>query len=48
MNLKELGYIKDKMSITTDWNTVNQTLIDGVKTKEIKNVIKTSGGLTEI
>ena len=48
MNLKELGFIKDKMSITTDWNPVNQTLIDGVKTKEIKNVIKTNGSLTEI
>jgi dTDP-4-dehydrorhamnose 3,5-epimerase len=48
MNLKELGFIKDKMSITTDWNPVSRTLIDGVKTKEIKNVIKTNGGLTEI
>jgi dTDP-4-dehydrorhamnose 3,5-epimerase len=48
MNLKEIGFIKDKMSITTDWSPVNQTLIDGVKTKEIKNVIKTNGGLTEI
>lgn len=48
MNLSELGFIKDKMSITTDWDPVNQTLIEGVKTKEIKNVIKTNGGLTEI
>ena len=48
MNLKELGFIKDKMSITTDWIPVNQTLIEGVQTKEIKNVIKTNGGLTEI
>jgi dTDP-4-dehydrorhamnose 3,5-epimerase len=48
MNLKELGFIKDKMSITSDWTPVNQKLIDGVKTKEIKNIIKTNGGLTEI
>ena len=48
MNLKALGFIKDKMSLTADWTPVNQILIQGVQVKEIKNVIKTNGSLTEI
>jgi dTDP-4-dehydrorhamnose 3,5-epimerase len=48
MDLKSLGFLKDKMSLTADWNPVNQVLIKGVQVKEIKNVIKTNGSLTEI
>jgi dTDP-4-dehydrorhamnose 3,5-epimerase len=48
MDLEAIGFIKDKMSIATDWTPVGQTLIQGVQVKEIKNVIKTNGSLTEI
>jgi dTDP-4-dehydrorhamnose 3,5-epimerase len=48
MDLKQKGFIKDKMSITADWSPANQQLIDGVQVKEVKNVIKTNGSLTEL
>jgi dTDP-4-dehydrorhamnose 3,5-epimerase len=48
MGWKIKGLKKDKESITSDWDLVNQKLIDGVKTKEVKNVIKNNGVLTEV
>ncbi len=48
MNWKIKGIKKDKVSITSDWDLINQKLIDGVKIKEVKNVIKGNGLLTEV
>ncbi len=42
------GAVKDKQSITSDWQFTNQKLIDGVKVKEVRNVAKENGTLTEI
>lgn len=42
------GAIKDAQSITADWVQVNQPLIEGVRVKEIKNVAKEAGRLTEV
>lgn len=39
---------KDKQSITSDWEMANDRLINGVYTKEVKNVIKNNGYLTEM
>ncbi len=39
---------KDKQSITADWVPFETDLIDGVKVKEVKNVLKNNGFLTEI
>lgn len=39
---------KDKQSITAGWAPVASSLIDGVAVKEIKNVLKNNGHLTEI
>jgi hypothetical protein len=41
------GATKDQQSITADW-TVPQRLIDGVAVKEVRNVPKDSGLLTEV
>lgn len=40
--------VKDKQSITADWIPVTAGLISGVKVKEVKNVLKNNGFLTEI
>jgi dTDP-4-dehydrorhamnose 3,5-epimerase len=40
--------IKDKQSITSDWEFTNIAMIDGVMLKEVKNVIKNNGALVEI
>ena len=48
MGWKIKGLKKDAISITSDWDLVNQPLIHGVVTKAVKNVIKNSGVLTEI
>tara|TARA_R110002124_G_scaffold225213_2_gene390580 strand:- start:789 stop:1319 length:531 start_codon:yes stop_codon:yes gene_type:complete len=42
------GAIKDPQSITAQWTPTNQALIDGVQVKEVKNVLKNNGHLTEI
>lgn len=42
------GNIKDKQSITSDWQLTSQQLIDGVRFREVKNVVKVNGLLTEI
>ena len=39
---------KDKQSILADWNRHNYPLIEGVEYKEVSNVIKHSGWLTEL
>ncbi|MCE6989109.1 dTDP-4-dehydrorhamnose 3,5-epimerase family protein [Dyadobacter sp. CY323] len=40
--------IKDSKSITAQWSLTNFALIDGVSVKEVKNVLKNNGHLTEI
>lgn len=42
------GTVKDRQSITSDWEFTNQTMITGVVLREVKNVIKGNGALTEI
>jgi len=48
---KELGYIEEsqkrKQSVTSDWEPVHG-FIDGVKVREVKNVCKKDGILTEV
>lgn len=39
---------KDPQSITADWVPVISDFIEGVKVKEVKNVLKNNGYLTEI
>lgn len=39
---------KDSQSITADWVPVASNFIDGVQIKEVKNVLKNNGFLTEI
>lgn len=46
-NLKTVA-LKDKQNITSDWEMTNIQLIEGVQVKEVKNVIKNNGYLTEI
>ncbi len=41
------GCTKNEQSVTSDWEP-HQALIDGVKVKEVKNVPKENGFLTEI
>ena len=40
--------VKDPKSITAQWSPTNLTLINGVSIKEVKNVLKNNGHLTEI
>ena len=40
--------VKDQQSITADWDFTRQRLIDGVTIREIRNVPKENGYLTEI
>ena len=42
------NFKKDKQSITADWEQVTQNLISGVEYKEVRNVIKDNGYLTEM
>jgi dTDP-4-dehydrorhamnose 3,5-epimerase len=42
------GASKDQQSITSEWEAMNQTLIAGVRLREVKNVLKANGSLTEI
>ncbi len=42
------GSVKDTQSITSDWLNASQSLIDGVRIKEVRNVFKEAGRLTEI
>lgn len=42
------GAVKDRQSITSDWEFTNQRLIHGVVLREVKNVPKGNGSLTEI
>ena len=39
---------KDKQSITADWLPVTSDFISGVRIKEVKNVLKNNGFLTEV
>jgi dTDP-4-dehydrorhamnose 3,5-epimerase len=39
---------KDKQSITADWVPLSSNFIEGVQVKEVKNVLKNNGSLTEI
>jgi dTDP-4-dehydrorhamnose 3,5-epimerase len=50
-NLKDWslpGMVKDKQSVTRDWQAVDQPLVDGVAVIEVKNVPTNRGYLTEI
>ena len=40
--------VKDEQSITADWIPAKMALIEGVAVKEVKNVLKNNGHLTEI
>jgi dTDP-4-dehydrorhamnose 3,5-epimerase len=40
--------VRDKQSITRDWQAVDQPLLDGVTVVEVKNVMSNRGFLTEI
>jgi dTDP-4-dehydrorhamnose 3,5-epimerase len=42
------GATKDPQTITGDWTRTDVTPIDGVRVREVKNVPKSSGALTEI
>lgn len=42
------GNSKDRQSVTRDWTPANGRLIEGVRCKEIRNVIKSNGILTEL
>ena len=42
------GATKNEQSITSDWESVHQKLIEGVKARSSKHVIKESGYLTEV
>ncbi|GAB2786736.1 dTDP-4-dehydrorhamnose 3,5-epimerase family protein [Rhabdobacter roseus] len=48
MNWNLPGTEKDPQSITADWTPSALTLIEGVQVKEVKNVLKNNGYLTEI
>ena len=42
------GMVKDRQSVTRDWQAADQNLIDGVQVVEVKNVVTARGFLTEI
>ena len=42
------GTVKDRQSITREWQLTNQQPIDGVVIREITHVPKNNGHLTEI
>lgn len=42
------GTVKDRQSITSDWEFTNKKLISGVVVREVKHVPKGNGSLTEI
>lgn len=42
------GNTKDNQSITRDWTSSTETLIEGVRLREVRNVIKPNGILTEL
>jgi dTDP-4-dehydrorhamnose 3,5-epimerase len=42
------GMVKDRQSVTRDWQVADQNLIDGVAVVEVKNVVTGRGYLTEI
>ena len=42
------GSVKDAQSITSDWTSTQQCLIEGVRFREVRNVIKPNGVLTEL
>lgn len=42
------GSVKDTQSISSDWLNTQQSLIDGVRVKEVCNVPKEAGQLTEL
>jgi dTDP-4-dehydrorhamnose 3,5-epimerase len=42
------GATKDGQTVSGEWQRVDQPLIDGVEVKEIRNVIKRNGHLTEL
>lgn len=48
MDWKLNGVSRDLMSVTSDWEIINNDLIEGVRVKEIKNVVKDNGYLTEL
>ena len=41
------GATKDRQSTTADWRPANQTLIEGVAVKDVRNVVKEGGILCE-
>ncbi len=47
-NWKLPNLTKDQQSITSDWDMLNQKLIEGVELKEVKSVMKDNGILTEV
>lgn len=42
------GAVKDAQSVTADWGLAQPALIEGVKLREVKNVVKQNGFLTEL
>lgn len=42
------GAVQDTQTVTAEWNPLGQTLIDGVRIREVRHVPKASGRLTEI
>jgi dTDP-4-dehydrorhamnose 3,5-epimerase len=42
------GAVRDAQSITAEWNPSSTRLIDGVQIREVRNVPKASGYLTEV
>lgn len=42
------GAVKDRQSITREWQFTNQNIIEGVVLKEVTHVPKNNGSLTEI
>lgn len=46
--LQEVGFIKDKQSITADWSAHGLQLIEGVVVREVKHVLKNNGHVTEL
>ena len=43
-----LNSTKDRQTITADWRPVHPALIDGLVVREVRNVIKGNGCLTEV
>lgn len=42
------GAVKDRQSVTSSWEPAARQLIDGVAVKEVRNVLKGNGAITEV